>query len=193
MKKKNIFILVGHPDTNSLSTTLAEGYKTAAEKAGHTVKFCQLSQLKFDPILHYGYNKRMDLEPDLIQFQQDILWAEHFVLVFPTWWGTMPALLKGLFDRAWLPRFAYRFHENGLGWSRLLKGRSARIITTSNSPIFILHLFFGARLAELRWLTLWFVGYSPVRMTRFSRMAKATPEAVIKALKKVAKLGAKGV
>jgi putative NADPH-quinone reductase len=28
-----------------------------------------------------------------------ILWAEHLVFVYPTWWGTMPALLKGFLDR----------------------------------------------------------------------------------------------
>src|SRR3989344_2559744 len=54
----------------------------------------------------------------------------------------MPALLKGLFDRAWLPGFAYKFLPSGIGWVRLLKGRTARVFVTSDSPPLMARVLF---------------------------------------------------
>lgn len=192
-KKKKIFVLLGHPYDKSLCSALSDAYVEEAQKSGHEVRYTKLGSLTFDPILHKGYVERQELEPDLVTFQQNVCWAEHVVFVFPTWWGTMPALLKGLFDRAWLPGFAFNFKKNGFGWKKHLKGRTAHIITTSNSPAFILNWIFGARLSELRLLTLWFAGFAYPRMTRFSGMAKPREGCVPCVLKKVRKLGKKGL
>ena len=59
----------------------------------------RLGDLRFDPVLREGYQQVQALEPDLLQAQANILWAEHLVLVYPIWWGGIPALLKGFFDR----------------------------------------------------------------------------------------------
>lgn len=45
----------------------------------------------------------MELEEDLVKAQELIRWADHLVFVYPIWWGTMPAVLKGFFDRVFLP------------------------------------------------------------------------------------------
>ncbi|HEY0908046.1 MAG TPA: NAD(P)H-dependent oxidoreductase [Candidatus Paceibacterota bacterium] len=191
MAPKKVFILVGHPNKETLSGHIADTYEVAAKSAGHEVRRMNIGDLSFDPILHMGYKAIQALEPDLKTVQENVKWADTFVLIFPTWWGDMPALLKGLFDRAWLPGFAYNMNKNGLGWIKRLKGKQARIITTSATNHLILKFFFHVSYTHLRWLTLWFSGFSPVRMTRIGDVEKITPNRVARFDKRVSALGRK--
>ena len=122
MKSRRIFILLGHPDNDSLNFTLADQYQRGAESAGHEVRRMNISEMKFDPILHNGYRLIQELEPDLVSFQENMRWCDHFVVFYPSWWSTMPAILKGLFDRVWLPGFAFKF-TGDFTWQKLLKGK----------------------------------------------------------------------
>lgn len=161
--RKKIFILVGHPDQDSLSVKLATSYAYGAEEAGFEVRRTNLGDLTFDPILHKGYKEVQALEPDLIKLQEDIRWADHFVIVYPAWWSTMPALLKGMFDRMWLPKFAYQFYQEGLFknlfWRSLLKGRTARVFVLSDAPPLFTRFIFGDTTNEIRKGILWFSGF----------------------------------
>jgi putative NADPH-quinone reductase len=192
MSHRKIFILVGHPSNESTSNRIANTYEKAAREAGHEVKRMNLADLKFDPILHKGYRQMQMLEPDLVAIQECVKWCEHMVLIFPTWWGDMPALLKGMFDRMWLPGFAYNMKKGSIGWMKRLKGRSARIVTTSNSNPLVLRFLFHVSFTHLRWLTLWFSGFSPIRMTRIGNAEKLSPDDLANMDRKIANLGRKG-
>ncbi len=111
---KKILIINGHPDKESICFALAESYKKGADAKGANCKLVNLIDLSFNPILTYGYRKISVLKPDLIQAQKDILEANHLVFVYPNWWSTYPALLKGFFDRAFVPNFAFKYHEKAL-------------------------------------------------------------------------------
>ena len=166
-KKKKIFVLLGHPDKDSLNCTLADEYGRGAEAAGHEVRRMNLGDLKFDPVLHYGYRLTQELEPDLLAFQENVRWCEHFVIFYPSWWSTMPAILKGLIDRTWLPGFAYQFTHGGNLWKRLLRDRSATMFITSDTAPLIQRVVFGDTTNELRKGILWFAGFSPIRVYKF--------------------------
>ncbi|MEX2014098.1 MAG: NAD(P)H-dependent oxidoreductase [Parcubacteria group bacterium] len=166
-KKKKIFILLGHPDKDTLNGTLASVYERGAEEAGHEVRRQNIGDMVFDPILHLGYKEVQELEPDLKAFQENMRWAEHFIVFYPSWWSTMPALLKGLIDRVWLSGFAYKFPDEGYMWKRLLKGRSATMVITSDTAPIVQRLVFGDTTNELRKGILWFAGFSPIRVYKF--------------------------
>ena len=166
---KKIYILLGHPDKETLSGHFADIYEQEAKAAGHEVRRTNIGDLSFDPILYKGYKVIQELEPDLLKVQEDMRWAEHFVLVYPVWWSATPALLKGMFDRLWLPGFAFRFHKKTSwhsipGWDRLLKGKTARVIALSKLNHWAIRLFFGDFTNEISRATLGFAGYR-VRMT----------------------------
>ena len=158
---KKIFVLLGHPDTDSMCCQFADAYTDGAREKGNEVRRVNLGQMQFDPILHRGYRVIQELEPDLKQFQENVKWCDHFVIVYPSWWSTMPALLKGLFDRAWLPGFAYKFLPSGFNWNKLLKGRTATVFVSSDAHPLLARFLFGDNVNEIRDGILWFAGISP--------------------------------
>ncbi|MDP1589312.1 MAG: NAD(P)H-dependent oxidoreductase [Prosthecobacter sp.] len=122
-----------------------------------------LRELDFN-LHHLG----QELEPCLRHSQQEILWAEHLVIVYPVWWGAMPALLKGWLDRVLLPGFAFAEREDG-GWDGLLDGRSATLIVTMDTPVWVFRwILRSPSLQSLRAATLNFCGISPVSVMLFS-------------------------
>lgn len=132
--RKRILVILGHSLSTSFCSALADAYIQGAKSAGHEVRYITLGDLKFDPILHHGYQQIQALEPDLQDAQQAITWAQHIVFAYPIWWGAMPALLKGFIDRIFLPNFAFKYKENSINWERLLSGRSAHLLVTMDSP-----------------------------------------------------------
>ena len=79
-----ILIINCHPNKDSFNFGLAEAYKKGALQAGHLVEEIVIVDLQFNPNLQFGYQKRMDLEPDLLEAWQKIKWAEHLVDSFPS-------------------------------------------------------------------------------------------------------------
>ncbi|MHB1330897.1 MAG: NAD(P)H-dependent oxidoreductase [Minisyncoccota bacterium] len=163
---KKIFILLGHPDKDSFNGTLSSEYERGATEAGHEVRCMNIGDMQFDPILHHGYKTIQELEPDLKSFQENMRWCDHFVIFYPSWWSTMPALLKGLFDRVWLPGFAFKF-TGDFSWKKLMKGKSARMIVTSDTIPLAQRIIFGDTTNELKRGVLWFAGFGPIRKKQF--------------------------
>lgn len=166
---KNILIINAHPDKESFCFALAESYKKGADIAGADCKLVHVIDLKFNPILTFGYRKISELEPDLVQMQKDILWANHLVFVYPNWWSTYPALLKGFFDRAFVPNFAFKYRENSPFWDELLKGKTARLIVTMDTPKWYYCLINkNAGHNAVKKGVLEFCGIKPVKISVFS-------------------------
>lgn len=167
---KKIFVLCGHPDAESMAGYLAGAYEKGARDAGHEVRRLNVGELRFDPILHKGYKVIQELEPDLRTIQENMRWAEHIVIAYPNWWGAMPALLKGMFDRMLLPGFGFKFRKNSVWWDKLLSGRSARVIVTMDNHPLLASLLFGDTGNEIRRATLGFCGIAPIRLSRVGRV-----------------------
>jgi len=181
---------MGHPDTDSLTAAFADHYEQGALAAGHEVRRMNLGDMHFDPILHKGYKVIQELEPDLESFQENVRWADHLVMLYPNWWGTMPALLKGLLDRAWLPGFAFRMRKDGVGWHKLLSGKTARVVILANSNPMLAYALFGDFTNELERATLAFSGIRS-RCHVFSPSEKASEKKLKRWFKQMERLGAR--
>lgn len=188
--KKKILVLNGHPNRESFNFGIAAAYKKGAEEAGAEVRSINIADLNFNPNLQFGYQKRTALEPDLLQAWEDIQWADHLVWVHPVWWGGLPAMMKGFIDRLFLPGFAFQYRENSLFWDKLLKGKSARIITTLDQPGWYYALIYGrSSVNQLKRSTLLFCGISPVKVTYLGIIKTSDATKRDKWLQKIKQLG----
>lgn len=163
-------LLFGHadhnPETPTLNQRLAEAYRRGYEAKGGTIERIDLTRLSFDPVLRTGFREQQALEPDLLHVKRSIEQATHLVWVFPTYWASPPAIVRGLFDRLFLPGWAFRYEGGNPLPKGLLNGRSARVILTMDSPALWytlvnfrpIHRSFGG--ASLK-----FCGLAPVKFT----------------------------
>jgi putative NADPH-quinone reductase/1,4-dihydroxy-2-naphthoate octaprenyltransferase len=166
-------LILAHPRRNSLCGALFDACAEGARQAGVECRELILSEMRFDPNVHADSPELQPLEPDLVRAQRDIHWAEHLVFVYPTWWGTYPALLKGFLDRVLTPGFAFR-HGTHDHWDKLLAGRTADLITTMDTPPFVYRFIYRApgRQALAR-ATLGYCGIRSVRIAAFGPVLAA--------------------
>jgi len=172
-------ILLGHPKKTSFTSALAEAYAEGFRGAGGTAKVVPLCDLAFDPVLRDGHSGKQALEPDLLALRDAFEEAQHVAWFFPTYWVSPPAIVRGLVDRLFLPGWAFRYGKNKGGLPEgLLRGRSARVVTTMDSP------GFWYTLANHRAIhgsfvtgTLSFVGLAPIRTTPIYRLRELDADA----------------
>lgn len=187
---KKVLIINGHPDPESYVAALSNAYKAGALSANAEVKEILVHALDFNPVLQYGYRKRVELEPDLVEAREKILWAEHIVWLYPVWWGGLPALLKGFIDRVFLPGFAFKYRENSVWWDKLLKGRTAHIICTLDQPWWYYWLVNNRpTYYSMKKMTLEFSGIKPVKTTTIGPVRKSTDAYRAKWLSKIEAYG----
>lgn len=188
---KKITIINGHPNKDSLCFGLVDAYMKGAKSKGAEVRVITVAQLSFNANLQYGYQKRMELEPDLLKAIEDIKWADQLVWIHPVWWGGLPALLKGFIDRTFLPGIMYQYRENSMLWDKLLKGKTAHIITTLDQPGWYYRLMYGRpSVNQLKKSTLQFCGVSPVKVTYMGIIRNSTDVQRAKWITKAEHLGA---
>ncbi len=191
---RRVLIIVGHPDPSParLCRALAESYAEGARSAGHQVRTVDVATLDFPILRTMEEFGRQPLPATLDAASAAIREAEHIVLVFPLWLGTMPALLKAFLEQVMRPGLAFAYPEEGRpGFARmLLKGRSARIVVTMGMPApFYRFWYLGHGVAGLRRNILNFVGMSPVRETLFGMVEGASEARRKRWLKTVRRLG----
>ena len=134
--KNRILIIDGHPDPKGSHFVheLAEYYRQGAKESGRQVRTLRVGELRF-PLLRSARSYLSGkVPPPIAAAQKSILWADHVVVLYPLWLGTMPAKLKGFIEQVLRPGFAFEQRGAGQHPRRLLKGRSARIVVTRGMP-----------------------------------------------------------
>ncbi len=189
---KKVLVINGHPDKESFCNSLAEKYKRGADSSGAECAIIDLTDLEFSPVLKYGYRKQTELEPDLKKAWGLIKKADHLVFVYPNWWGTYPALLKGFIDRLFLPELAFKYQTKNSFPKKLLTGKTARLIVTTDTPNWYYSLIYrkpGHN--SMKKSILGFCGIKPVKITPLVYVTKSTDIQRKTWLEKIENLGRK--
>ncbi|MCF6360896.1 MAG: NAD(P)H-dependent oxidoreductase [Cyclobacteriaceae bacterium] len=189
---KQILIINGHPDKQSYNYALSEVYKQGVSKTNAIIAQINIAELDFNPNLQFGYRQRTELESDLLDAIEKIKKANHIVWVFPVWWFGYPALMKGFIDRIFLPKITFEYIEGKTLPNKLLKGKTARIIVTADTPKWYDYLFMKRpAINQFKKGTLEYCGISPVRVTYIAPIKDSTQDFREKWLNKVFLLGEK--
>lgn len=192
-KHRKILVILGNPKKLSLCRSLANSYYEGAVGGGHEVRFLDLSTMKFDPILHEGKDSGQKIEKSVLDARKDISWADHLVFVYPIWWGTFPAVLKGFIDRVFSNGFAYKYVKGERFHRRLMKGKSARLILTMDAHYLLYKLVLrGHGVKTVRLNFFFFTGIGPVKETKFYKVRESSDKKRKKWLDSVFLLGFKG-
>jgi NAD(P)H dehydrogenase (quinone) len=188
---RKIAMILGHPDPSSYCASLANTYAQAALTKGHELRWLNLHAMDFDPVLHHGYTKSQQLEPALLNAQQTLAWADHWVIVYPIWWGGVPALLKGFLDRVLLPGFAFKYRRGSSLWDKLLRGKSAQLIVTQDTPSWYFRWVYGSPgHLQMKRTILGFCGVAPIQLKEIGPVRGSSQAQRDKWLAQVAHLAA---
>lgn len=134
-KTQRHVVILCHPDAQSFNAAVARTYCDTVRSLGHEVILRDLYQLSFDPVLKAGERpapNSQSLSNDVAAELEIIRGGEIFVLVYPIWFGSPPAMIKGYVERVLGAGFSHadlrerRTHQ-------LLTGRHLVNITTSGS------------------------------------------------------------
>ena len=112
-----VLVIYCHPVAESFAAAAHVVVLEALRQAGHEVTDVDLYAEAFDPVM--SRQERLDYQnPErnerLVKHYDDQLAVtEALVLIYPAWWYGMPAMLKGYFDRVWLPGVAFDVTPGG--------------------------------------------------------------------------------
>jgi len=162
-----VTIVQGQPDPGGkhLCHALADAYAEGAAAAGHEITRIEVARLDFPIMRTQEEFERGDLPETLVGARDGIVSAQHLVMIFPLWHGTMPALLKAFLEQVMRPGVALEYRKRGFPRG-LLAGRSARIVVTMGMPALIYRWYFQAHgVRGLERSVLRFAGMKPVRET----------------------------
>ncbi|CCH61961.1 hypothetical protein TBLA_0F04280 [Henningerozyma blattae CBS 6284] len=127
-QSKNALIVLAHPESHSLNHSLMEATVKDLKSKGYQVKVSDLYAMNWDAFVKRSDFKNVTevqavsmleasgraytekaLTEDVMEEQAKIEWADLIIFQFPLWWYSMPAILKGWFDRVFSNGFAYGF------------------------------------------------------------------------------------
>lgn len=186
-----ILVIQGHPDSagGHFCHGLAQAYARGASANGHEVREIAVGKLEFPMLRNKKEFDDSEPPPAIAEAQELIKWADHLVIIYPLWLGTLPAVLKGFLEQTLRPGFALNT-DNPFGG--LLKGRSARVVVTMGMPALFYRWFYRAHsLRSLKRNVLKFAGIKPVRTTLIG-MVEGSSEKRDKWLTRLEKLGSEG-
>lgn len=112
----NAYVVYAHPVPESFIAAARDTAVAALQRAGHEVRVTDLYAEGFDPVLSAwekaNHLAPPDSKPAIADHAANLLWCEALVLVYPTWWSSQPAMLKGWIDRVWVRGIAYDISDD---------------------------------------------------------------------------------
>jgi NAD(P)H dehydrogenase (quinone) len=131
-------VVYSHPVPESFCAAVRDVTVETLRAKGNEVRLVDLHAEGFDPVMPAGerrtYNERAPNDPALAAHIDHLRWAEAILLVYPTWWYGLPAMLKGWFDRVWAKDVTFDLDERGRIVPLMTNIKKLGIVTTCGAP-----------------------------------------------------------
>jgi putative NADPH-quinone reductase len=141
-----VLVVFAHPMDDSFASALRNAVVETLRTGGHEVDLCDLYREAFDPVLsEHERRSYRDTSSNLGRVSDHVArlrQAAGIVFVFPSWWYGMPAILKGYFDRVWLPGVAFEFGPQAIR-PLLTNIRLFGVVTTTGAPGWFTRFYMG--------------------------------------------------
>lgn len=131
----NNLVIFAHPNQKSFGKGIVDAVVNASEEKGATVRVRDLYEIGFDPILKpsdFVAFQSGKTPEDIAAEHEHIKWADVITFIYPVWWTSLPAILKGYVDRVFSYGFAYEYVDGAP--NGLLKGKKALLFSTTGTP-----------------------------------------------------------
>jgi len=138
---KKIFVIICNPKEHSSKELYVQTYIEEAKAHGHEVKVLNLYDLDIDYLRAHGDDFDKSLTLELKQAQDNIVWADQLVFVYPIWWLAIPALMKTFIERVFAEGVVSDMA--GMGPKPLMKNKTAVIMHSYSMPSFVMKCFYN--------------------------------------------------
>ena len=120
--RRRALVIHCHPRPDSMTAAVRDAVLDRLAALGAEVRLRDLYAEGFDPVLsaeeHAGYGDDTRNRAAVADHVADLLWCDTLIVIYPTWWYGLPAMLKGWMDRVLLPGVAFALPEDGGGGIR---------------------------------------------------------------------------
>lgn len=139
-------IIYAHFNDASFNHAILKSVQKSLKETKHDFKVRDLYKLNFNPVLNkeeFFNIRKGKVSKDILEEQELIKWADCLIFVYPIWWSSMPAILKGYIDRVFSYGFAYKYSEDKI--VPLLKGKKAIVVNTMGANTKEVKMFFAIK------------------------------------------------
>ena len=136
-------IVFAHPWNGSFNKAILDKVVEKLDETKQKYTIIDLNKDKFNPVMTEEelslYSQGKSIDPLVEKYQKILKNTDELILVFPIWWMSMPAILKGFFDKVMTKGFAYESTQTGIK-GILTNIKMAKMITTATAPKFLLNI-----------------------------------------------------
>jgi NAD(P)H dehydrogenase (quinone) len=131
-----VLVVYAHPNPESFNHAMLESFTEGLKAGGHTFEVIDLYDIEFNALFQiedFAQFKGGKMPDDVLEQQKKISHADIVTLIFPVWFWSYPAILKGWIDRIFSHGFAFVYREGGKV-EGLLADKEFLLISSTMAP-----------------------------------------------------------
>lgn len=181
MTGRRVLMIYCHPLDDSFTGAVRDQFVEGLQGTPHQLRVTDLYADNFEPRLsldeHVHHLADPATKPGIARYAADLAWCDTLVLIYPTWWGSQPAMLKGWIDRVWVSGVAFELPQGAAHLRPLLTNITRVVVITTHGSSKLINALQGepgkrvatrslramcARRCRTTWLAMYRIDVRPI-------------------------------